>query len=116
MPIRLGEFELRKVIGAGGMGTVYQAIDLSLQRRVAVKLIHKELIEDAQALEKFRREARAYAALNHPNIIAIHAFDDYEGAQPLDSTDRCGSRNHSADQRGAGSCHGQRSGRAIPQL
>ena len=79
MPMRLRQFELRSPIAAGGMGTVYRAVDVMLQREVAVKLMKKELAEDKQALESFYREARACAALNHTNIIHIYTFDEYEG-------------------------------------
>src|SRR6185295_19170604 len=79
MPMQLRQFELRAAIASGGMGTVYRAFDLTLQREVAVKLMKKELADDPQALESFYREARAAAALNHTNIIHIYTFDDLEG-------------------------------------
>jgi eukaryotic-like serine/threonine-protein kinase len=79
MPMQLRQFELRSAIASGGMGTVYRAFDTTLEREVAVKLMKKELVEDAQALESFYREARAAAALNHTNIIHIYTFDEYEG-------------------------------------
>src|SRR5690349_14595470 len=58
MPMRLRQFELRSVIASGGNGTVYRAFDMVLERMVAVKLVKKELISDAQAMESFYREAR----------------------------------------------------------
>jgi serine/threonine protein kinase len=79
MPMRLRQFELRSVIASGGMGTVYRAFDVMLEREVAVKLMKRELAEDNQALESFHREARACAALNHTNIIHIYTFDEYDG-------------------------------------
>ncbi|PYK98746.1 MAG: serine/threonine protein kinase [Verrucomicrobia bacterium] len=79
MPMRLRQFELRDAIASGGMGTVYRAVDLMLEREVAVKLMRKELVEDAKSLESFYREARACAALNHTNIIHIYTFDEFEG-------------------------------------
>jgi serine/threonine protein kinase len=78
MPMRLRQFELREAIASGGMGTVYRAFDLTLEREVAVKLMKRELAEDANALESFFREARAAAALNHTNIIHIYTFDEHE--------------------------------------
>lgn len=78
MPMRLRQFELRSIVGAGGNGTVYRAWDTTLERMVAVKLMKKELLEDAQALESFYREARACARLNHTNIIHIYTFDEWE--------------------------------------
>src|SRR5881398_1877855 len=78
MPMRLRQFELRDAIASGGMGTVYRAFDLMLEREVAVKLMKRELQEDPQALESFYREARACAALNHTNIIHIYTFDEFD--------------------------------------
>ena len=83
MPLKLRQFELRGVIGKGGMGTVYRAFDTLLERMVAVKLMKKELANDARALEGFFREARACAALNHTNIIHIYAFDEFDGQRYL---------------------------------
>ncbi len=79
MPMLLRQFELRAVIGSGGMGTVYRAFDTKLEREVAVKLMKHELLGDPQALEGFYREARACARLNHTNIIHIYTFDEFEG-------------------------------------
>ena len=78
MPLQLRQFELRSVIASGGMGTVYRALDITLQRMVAVKLMKKELLSDPKALEDFYREARACASLNHTNIIHIYTFDEWE--------------------------------------
>jgi serine/threonine protein kinase len=78
MPMQLRQFELRNVIGSGGMGNVYRAFDTTLQREVAVKLMKSELLEDAKALESFYREARACARLNHTNIVHIYTFDEWE--------------------------------------
>jgi serine/threonine protein kinase len=79
MPMRLRQFELRDAIASGGMGTVYRAFDLTLEREVAVKLMKRELVDDPKSLESFYREARAAAALNHTNIIHIYTFDEHEG-------------------------------------
>src|SRR6476646_2690380 len=83
MPMMLRQFELRSVIASGGMGTVYRAFDLVLERLVAVKLMKKELLDDAKALDSFYREARACASLNHTNIIHIYTFDENEGQKYL---------------------------------
>ncbi|HEX7469434.1 MAG TPA: serine/threonine-protein kinase [Verrucomicrobiae bacterium] len=83
MPMRLRQFELRSVIASGGMGTVYRAWDTVLERQVAVKLMKKELMQDAKSLENFYREARACASLNHTNIIHIYTFDEFEGQHYL---------------------------------
>ena len=79
MPMPLRQFELRGIIGSGGMGNVYRAFDNMLQREVAVKLMKKELANDATSFEAFAREARACASLNHTNIIHIYTFDEWEG-------------------------------------
>jgi eukaryotic-like serine/threonine-protein kinase len=71
---RLGPYEILAPLGAGGMGEVYRARDTRLERDVAVKVLPESLVEDAEALSRFEREAKAVAALSHPNILAIHDF------------------------------------------
>jgi eukaryotic-like serine/threonine-protein kinase len=84
MPMRLRQFELRDAIASGGMGTVYRAVDLTLDREVAVKLMKEDLAErHARRSRAFAREARAAAALNHTNIIHIYTFDEHEGLRYL---------------------------------
>jgi serine/threonine protein kinase len=78
MPMRLRQFELRSFIASGGMGAVYRAFDMVLEREVALKVMKPELANDQQALESFYREARACASLNHTNIIQIYTFDEFE--------------------------------------
>ncbi|MBN2507036.1 MAG: serine/threonine protein kinase [Verrucomicrobia bacterium] len=79
IPVQIRQFELREVIGSGGMGTVFRAFDVTLERFVAVKFLKREMAQDTQVLESFHREARAGAALNHTNIIHIYTFDEYNG-------------------------------------
>jgi len=69
---RLGPYEIKDLIGAGGMGEVYRARDARLARDVAVKVLPKSFAEDAERLKRFEREARAAGQLNHPNVMAIH--------------------------------------------
>ncbi|MGA7992153.1 MAG: protein kinase [Thermoanaerobaculia bacterium] len=71
---RFGPYEVLGELGSGGMGTVYRARDTRLGREVAVKVLREQLASDASAVARFEREARAVAALSHPNILAIHDF------------------------------------------
>jgi hypothetical protein len=71
---RLGSYEIRSPLGAGGMGEVYRARDTRLARDVAIKVLPEATAGDAAALARFEREARAVASLSHPNILAIHDF------------------------------------------
>ena len=71
---RLGPYEIVSSLGAGGMGEVFRARDARLGREVAIKVLPKELSGDPDRLARFEREARAVAALSHPNILAIHDF------------------------------------------
>ena len=77
---RIGRYEVVSQIGQGGMGAVYRAKDTQLGREVAVKVLLRNLAEDADALARFEREAKAVAALSHPNILAIHDFGRHEGS------------------------------------
>jgi Tol biopolymer transport system component len=76
---RLGAYEVIAALGAGGMGEVYRARHLTLDREAAIKVLPPHLGADEMARERFEREARAVAALSHPNILAIHDFGVHEG-------------------------------------
>jgi len=78
--VRLGPFEIVSAIGAGGMGEVYRARDTRLQRDVAIKVLPAAFSSDPERLARFEQEARAAAALNHPNILAVHDIGTHEGA------------------------------------
>lgn len=71
LDVRLADYSVQEVLGAGGMGVVYRAIQKNLNREVAIKVLPKELAEDPAFVERFSREAAALAALNHPNIVTI---------------------------------------------
>src|SRR6187455_3281804 len=73
---RLGAYEIVSLIGAGGMGEVYQARDTKLNRVVALKILPPSFASDSDRLARFKREAQVLASLNHPNIAAIHGFED----------------------------------------
>ena len=69
---RLGPYEIQAPLGAGGMGEVYRARDEKLGRDVAIKVLPELLASDPEALARFEREARAVAALSHPNLLALY--------------------------------------------
>src|SRR5213078_4224751 len=76
---KLGRYEIRSKIGAGGMGEVYLANDTQLHRSVAVKVLPAQLAADADRMRRFNQEATAAAALNHPNIAHIYEIGESEG-------------------------------------
>jgi len=80
---RIGPYEVLAPLGAGGMGEVYRARDPQLGRDVAIKVLPSSLSRDPDRLRRFEQEARAAAALNHPNILAVYQMGTYEGAPYL---------------------------------
>jgi Tol biopolymer transport system component len=77
---KLGPYEIQSALGAGGMGEVYRARDGRLNRDVAIKVLPTAFARDVDRLRRFQQEAQAVAALNHPNILAIHDFGEHEGS------------------------------------
>ena len=77
---KLGRYEIRSKIGAGGMGEVYQARDLDLGRDVAVKVLPATFSADTNRLHRFQQEACAAGALNHPNVLIVHDIGAHDGA------------------------------------
>src|SRR5688500_20358188 len=78
---KLGRYEIRSKIGAGGMGEVYRARDMELSRDVAVKVLPSSFSVDATRLQRFQQEACAAGALNHPNVLIVHDIGACDGAQ-----------------------------------
>ncbi len=81
--IRVGPYEVLSPIGAGGMGEVYRARDARLGRDVAIKVLPASFANDAERLRRFEQEARAIAALNHPNIVALYDIGSQDGSPYL---------------------------------
>jgi hypothetical protein len=79
VPLQFGNFLLLNPLGIGGVGTVYKAIDLSLNRYLALKILRKKLATNPEFIETFSREARAAAAVNHSNVAQVYSFGEYEG-------------------------------------
>ena len=75
---KLGPYEIQSQLGAGGMGEVYKAKDTRLDRTVAIKVLPSDLSDDPELKQRFEREARTLAALNHPNIGSIHDIVEHE--------------------------------------
>ena len=80
---RIGPYDVIAPLGAGGMGEVYRARDTRLDRSVAIKVLPAEIAGNAQARERFAREARAIAALDHPHICAIYDVGEADGTHFL---------------------------------
>src|SRR5215469_607230 len=86
---RLGPYEILAPIGAGGMGEVYRAKDIKLDRQVAIKILPDAVAQDPDRMARFEREAKVLASLNHPNIAQIYGVEDralimelIEGVEP----------------------------------
>lgn len=80
---RLAAYEVRRLLGAGGMGEVYEALDTRLDRVVALKILRAEVAGDVDRLARLEREARAIAALSHPNIVTVYGLEEADGIRFL---------------------------------
>src|SRR5437762_7860444 len=80
---RLGKYQITGVLGRGGMGVVYEAVDTLLKRPVALKLLPAKTAADPEALLRFQREGRAAGKLSHPNIVAIYEVAEQDGIHYL---------------------------------
>src|SRR5688572_16932462 len=72
---KLGKYEIKELLGRGGMAEVYRALNPDLGQDVAIKVLHPQILGSEGGLERFRQEARAIAGLNHPNILRVFDFD-----------------------------------------
>src|SRR5687768_13357992 len=79
----VGPYEITGLLGAGGMGQVYRARDAKLGRDVAIKILPGHWLDDPDRLQRFDREARTLASLNHPNIAAIYGLEEGDGRRAL---------------------------------
>src|SRR3972149_6663066 len=83
MPFAIGEnvgpYRIMEQLGQGGMATVYKAYHPSLDRYVAIKVLHQAFLEDSNFLARFQREARVVAKLEHPNIVPVYDYAEHEG-------------------------------------
>src|SRR6478672_1683659 len=79
----VGHYQIIEQIGAGGMGTVYRARDLKLDREVAIKFISSKFERNESGIQRFIQEAKAASALNHPNILTIHEIGEHDGSHYL---------------------------------
>jgi serine/threonine protein kinase len=89
VPLQFGDFLLLNAIGIGGMGTVYKAIDLPLNRYLALKILRKKLSTNPSFIGSFSEEARAAASVNHPNVAQVYAFGEFDNQYYL-SMELCG--------------------------
>ncbi|HZQ54923.1 MAG TPA: protein kinase [Bryobacteraceae bacterium] len=80
---KLGDYEVHSLLGSGGMGEVYRAHDFRLGRRIAIKVLPVAASCNKERLKRFEQEARAAAALNHPNILSVHQMGNYQGSPYL---------------------------------
>src|SRR5262245_986788 len=97
---QLGQYRIVEELGKGGMGVVYLAEDVRLGRRIALKVLPAEVAADPGRRARFEREARAVAALNHPNIVTLHSVEEVEGTSFLTMELLTGSRLSQLLERG----------------
>ena len=76
----ISHYEIVEELGSGAMGVVYAAFDTRLEREIAIKILPEDVSSDPERIARFDREAKAVAALNHPNIVTVHSVEEVPGA------------------------------------
>src|SRR3990167_6668236 len=82
MEQQLGPYNIVRLIGSGGMGTVYEAMNPTIQRRAAIKMLHKDYKEDPEFVQRFYNEARAANIIDHPNVVTVYDFGTAPAGSP----------------------------------
>src|SRR5664279_2096606 len=91
---KLGPYEVLSLLGAGGMGEVYRARDLRVDRAVALKVLPEELFEGEERRQRFEREARMLASLNHPGIAVLYSFEEIPSSPSSSSPSSSSATRH----------------------
>ena len=76
---KIENYQIISILGKGGMGIVYKAYDVKLDRHVAIKMLNSQMTDKLRFIERFKREAKNQAKLSHPNIVTVYGFIEYEG-------------------------------------
>jgi serine/threonine protein kinase len=79
LPLTMGDYELLEVLGEGGMGIVFKAVQTKLNRTVALKMLRSGLLASKEELKRFHTEAKAVARLKHPNVVTVHEIGEHNG-------------------------------------
>ncbi len=82
MEKQIGPYNIVRLVGTGGMGSVYEAVHSQIQRRVAIKVLHKDFQQDPEFVQRFFNEARAVNIINHPNVVSISDFGTSAAGSP----------------------------------